>query len=335
MVNIKILIISILCIIVFSCSPDIKKPNIDSVKVNIKVLRFEKDLFNSDFDNIEDSLAFFKGKYGEFFNIFNYKIIRVGDFNSSSYPPMLKGFLTDYNINKLSQTVDSTFSNFSETEKSINKMFRYYKYYFPEMRIPTIVTYISGFNQSIVTTDTILGIGLDKYLGRYCFYYDKLGLPNYMKNNMEPYRIPYDCASAWAITQFPLNDPSLNFLSNLIYKGKVAYFIKSLFPDSPDSLVLALSKNQMEWCKANEKQMWTYLVENRILFKTDFMTIKKFIDEAPYTKDFGRNSPGRAIVWCGFMIVTEYMKNQQGATLQGLMLEKDFQKILRISKYKP
>jgi hypothetical protein len=331
----KSLIICVLCLLISACASYEQKPNIDNVKDEVRILRFEKDLFNTDFDKVEDSIVFFKKKYGEFFDLFNYKIVKIGDCNNPSYPAFLKGFLTDYNINKLKQTVDSAFLDFSVTENELRIMFRYFKYYFPEKNVPVIITYFSGFNQSVVTTDTIIGIGLDKYLGNNSNYYARLGLPIYMRNNMVPYRISYDVAKAWAITQFPMSDSVMNLLSEMVYQGKVVFFVKSLIPNCSDSLAMTLSGDQLEWCKANEKQMWTYLVENKILFKTDFQIIKKFTEEAPFTKDFGRNSPGRAVLWCGFQIVKDYMDNKKGATLKELMAENNFQNILQISKYKP
>jgi hypothetical protein len=335
MYKLKLVLFGLVAFMLASCREAAFKPDIENIKNELVVLRFEKDLFNTDFDKFNDSIAFFKSKYGEFFELFNYKIIKVGNCSNPAYPSLIKGFLTDYNMNKLKATVDSSFIDFSSTEANLRTMFKYYKYYFPKNKLPKVITYISGFNQSIVTTDTLLGIGLDKYLGQSSSYYAMLGLPLYMRLNMAPYRIPADCAAAWCITQFPMSDSALNMLSVMIYKGKVAYFSKMLLPDSPDSLVLAMSSQQVEWCKVNEKQMWQFLIENKLLFKNDFMIIKKFTEEAPFTKEFGRNSPGKAVIWCGYQIVKSFMNNKKETTLKGLMSENDCQRILRISKYRP
>jgi hypothetical protein len=335
MFNFKTILVLLVSVLLFGCSRQVNKPDISNVHVDFKLLRFEQDLFNADFEKLADSITFFRNKYGEFFDVFNFKIIRIGDYKNPAYPDLLKAFVTDYNINQVKQSVDSIFSNTSELEREIKELFSYYHYYFPENRIPLVVTYISGFNQSIITTDTLIGIGLDKYLGINNGFYSRLELPIYMRSNMAPHRIPFDCASAWAITQFPISDSSINMLSNLIYKGKIAYFVKSVIPDADDSLVMAMNHSQLEWCKANENQMWTYLIENKILFKSDFLTIKKFTEEAPFTKDFGRTSPGKAAIWCGYQIVSKYMERNKNVTLKSLMAENDFQKILHNSKYKP
>jgi hypothetical protein len=121
----------------------------------------------------------------------------------------------------------------------------------------------------------------------------------------------------------------------MLYNGKIIYFTKALLPEESDSLIIGFSKYQMEWCKANEEKMWTYLVENKKLFSTDLLTISKFVNPAPFTKDFTNQSPGRAAVWIGYQIINRYMAKNSEVTLQQLMLDKNYKEILRKSKYRP
>jgi hypothetical protein len=81
--------------------------------------------------------------------------------------------------------------------------------------------------------------------------------------------------------------------------------------------------------------MWTHLIENKYLFSTDRFMIDKFILDGPYTRDFGRESPGRAAVWIGYRIVSAYMAKNPGINLSALMAEKDYMKILNQSTYNP
>ena len=318
-----------------TCNEKRKKSDISNIKIQIKFLRFDQDIFQSDFEKIEDSVYHFHQRYGEFLDIFNFKIIKIGDYKNPAYADLLRGFITDYNMNKVYKVTGKEFEDFRPIQIKINEAFRYFKYYFPKMPIPMVVTYISGFNQSIVTSDTILGIGLDKYLGAKCEFYTQLGLTNYVRYNMHKNKIPTDCARAWAMTQFPMSDSMSNLLSNIIYQGKLVYFTKALLPDEPDSLIFGMSSKHLDWCNKYEDKMWTYLVENKMLYKTDYLTISKFINDGPFTKEFGKNSPGKAVVWIGWKIVNRYMERQANVDLKSFMIENDFQKILRLSKYKP
>ena len=91
----------------------------------------------------------------------------------------------------------------------------------------------------------------------------------------------------------------------------------------------------MDFCKVHEKRMWEYLIENKKLFVTDGFILNQFINDAPFTKDFSQDSPGRAAVWIGYRIIDSYMKNNRNVSLNDLMRETDYQKILNLSKYNP
>jgi hypothetical protein len=327
--KIKIFVsVIILSIILISCSEKRKSPDISSIKVVISFQRFEQDLFQSDFEKLGDSIPSFKRKYGEFLEIFNHKIVNLGSSNNPAYPDMLKGFITDYTMSQVYESVNKEFANTDSLKEQLNIMFTYYKYYFPNKPIPSIITFISGFNQTIVTTDTLLGIGLDKYLGPNNDYYKRLGLPGFARSNMFKEKITTDCARGWAMTQFPMSDSSENLLSNIIYQGKIIYFTQMLVPEANDTLLTGLSQKNIEWCEKNEAKMWLHLIEKKLLFKSDYLTINKFILDGPFTKDFGQSSPGKAVTWLG-------MDNNPNISLNDLMQENDFQTILNKAKYRP
>jgi hypothetical protein len=121
----------------------------------------------------------------------------------------------------------------------------------------------------------------------------------------------------------------------MIYHGRNAYFAKWMLPEQADSLIMGFTAEQMRFCRNNESRMWEYLVEEKVLFETDRMTIQKFTGNGPFTGEFTRESPARAAVWLGWRIVEDYMRHNSRATLQDLMNENDYQMILTLSKYNP
>ena len=98
---------------------------------------------------------------------------------------------------------------------------------------------------------------------------------------------------------------------------------------------MGFSEDQMKWCRMNEKNMWVYLIEHKLLYDTNYMTINKLIQDGPFTTFFPRESPGRAATWLGLQIVTSYMNNFPDVILSELMKETDYQKILSLSQYDP
>ena len=108
-----------------------------------------------------------------------------------------------------------------------------------------------------------------------------------------------------------------------------------MLPQQHDTLKTGFSLSQLEWCRRNEIMMWTYLVENKLLFSTDMRTIGRFINAGPFTRDFSRESPSRAAVWLGWQIVRSYMNRNRDVTLEELMLDNDYQGLLNLARYRP
>ena len=87
----------------------------------------------------------------------------------------------------------------------------------------------------------------------------------------------------------------------MIQEGKMMYFMDAMLPDLSDTLKIGFTVKQLEFCKKNEALMWTFLAEHKLLFSTDRMSIKRFMDDGPYTSAFTDESPGLAPCprWCG------------------------------------
>ncbi len=313
------------------------KDNIDLSKINVKVdiKRFDKDLFSVDSDSIKYVIPELSNKYGDFFNLFGEKVIGIGKVEDAEYSKYLESFITDRMVSETYSKVQQVFPNLDALNAEFTDAFKRFHFYFPNRPIPVVYSFVSGFNQSTVLADGLLGIGLDRYLGIDYENYPRLGIPKYSINDMKPSKISSDCMRAWAIGEFAFNDSIDNLVSNMIYEGKLMYFTKKMLPDQPDSLIFGFSPNQMKWCEKNEEHIWTYLIENKMLFTSDSFVINKCINDAPFTSGFSQESPGRAIVWLGYKIVNAYLENNKETSFQKMMMERNYQKILNNSRYRP
>jgi len=337
-----------LCIILLifntscKCSKDKPKNGVlvagkEKVEVKIHIDRLEKDIFSLDLDSIEQNVPRLQARYGQFFDMFNADVLKIKSSKDPRYPQALKKFITDYFMSLDYNKVAKEYPNLDQLSLDLGKAFTNFKTYFPDKKIPRIYSMISGWNESIIRSDslTILGIALDKYLGRDCEFYTQLQLDKYMRYTLEREFIVPDCMRSWGYAMFEFKDNESNILSNMLYEGKIWYFMKAMLPETPDSIIFGFTPDQLKWCYNNKKQMWTYLLEHKMLFSTDYMTVRKLIYPAPFTIYFTKESPGRAIVWVGYKIIESYMKHNSDVTLQQLMQEKDYQKILRKSDFKP
>ena len=312
-------------------------PDVSGIKVNIHIDRFEKDLFSLNLDSLDRGIAFIDSKYGTFADIFNSHIILIGNDREPGYRQLLKKYLTDFTVNQLYTKCMEVYPSLGSLETDLSQAFRYYKYYFPSKQVPRVISFVGGFNQNIVVSDSILGIALDKYLGRDCELYKLVTppLPEYLIYNMHKGKIASDAMKGWVMGEFDLPDSLRTLMHNMVYSGKIMYLVQSMMPGIPDSILLGYTSGQLAWCLKHEKEMWTYLVEKRLLFSTDQFRIKKFTEEAPFTKDFGRESPGKAVLWIGWRIVNQYMARNPQITPSQLMEEQDYSHILELSRYDP
>ncbi len=321
----------------FSCKRDRYRINISSVKADIEVKRLENDLFRLDPAAIKDSLPVLREKYGDFLQYFSY-VIEAGDINDTIFGENLTGFCTDKLNNEVYSAVSLAYPDISFLEKDLGKALRHYAFYFPGNSLPGIFTCITGFNRSIITADSVLGISLDRYLGRDCKYYPRLEIYGYIAARMNSWNIVPDCMYAWGTKLWSFEDmnyPADNVLSEMIHDGKLRYFEKCMIPDINDTLLFGFTQDQMKFCRNNENQMWTYLIENDLLFSSDKFIIRKLTGEAPFTSYFTNESPGKAAVWLGFRIIESYMARNREVTIEEMMINKDVQDILDKAKYNP
>lgn len=332
----SLLIVLFFVIAATACKHNPLKVDISNIDEEVQIVDFGNELFSLEGKDTLQTLADISNQYPDFFNLFTYRVIKIGGMQDEHFADLMKVFLTDSMINVVKITTDKTFGTKNKLEKDLKKAFKYYRFHFPEKPLPTIYTYISGFNQSVVTAENLIGISLDKYLGRDCEYYQQLSTtPQYKVQNMHPNKILSDVAYAWGITEFEDLSSSTNLLGSMVQKGKLMYLMDAMLPQMPDSTKIGYKPEQLEWCERNAPQMWTYLIEHKMLYSSRRMDIIRYVNDAPTTSGFPTESPGRTGVWIGWQIVRQYMNKHPEVTLPELMENKNYQKILNDSGYNP
>jgi hypothetical protein len=320
-----------------SCKRNLYRVNTSSIKVKIEIKRLEKDLFSLNPDEVIAMVPSLKKKYNGFLQLFSL-VINTGDINENSFGDFLLRFCSDKQNNEVYNLTVKQFPDVKSIESGLQDAFSHYLYYFPGKPVPGVFTCITGFNNSIITGDSSLGISLDRYLGADCPYYPRLNIYKYLAARMTPENIVPDCMYGWAASEWDfgaLKYPADNVLAEIIHYGKLKYFEKCMLPETSDELIFGFTPDQMKFCRNNEGQMWLYLVENNLLFSTDQFKIRKLIGEAPFTGYFSNESPGRAAEWIGFRIVESYMIKNPSAKIVDIIHNTDVQSILEHAKYNP
>jgi len=324
---------AVFILILFSCSePSLDVSNID-VDLDLKRLELALDTIKP--DELQSKVPELIDEYGNFLELYSVHVLRVGSVYSSSYAERLSEFFEYEFYDEIQAEVVKRFSDFSKETALLKSGFQHYKYYFPNSHIPTIYTYMGGMQQSIIIGDSLIGIGLDKYLGSENEFYLRMQMEQFKRKKMYRERIAPDCFYALADAEFPFNFSDDNLLAHLIHEGRKMYFVKKMLDQVPDSVLWGFTSDECLWLENSEASMWNYMIDNSQLFSTDYMLIKRYTGEGPFIPQFTKESPGKAPVWVGFRIVEKYMENNEMVSLPELMSESDYHKILKKSKFNP
>jgi gliding motility-associated lipoprotein GldB len=322
----------LLLVFTFSCQSGKQKPDVSGCEVSVKIQRFEQDLFalkqHPDLEQLQQ-------KYADVLPLYSSKVIGLGNSNDSNYMDYLNQFLFDSTMSRVYDRVTEKFPTVEKQEDELGDAFTYVSYYFPDLPVPQFFSQISGFNQSIVVAPNWIGISLDKYLGSDCEFYGYLGTPMYARANMIPERIAQDVVLAYALTEFSFQPLKDDLISNMIYQGKIRYFLQMMMPEKPEADVMKYAPEELDWCRENEEQIWGYIIEQKHLFSSDYRTIIKYINDGPFTQGMPSESPSRTGIWIGWQIVNAYMDKHPNYSLSQLMQENDYAMLLRESAYQP
>lgn len=319
-----------------ACHKSNQKLDVSHISLNIEWKRFEQDFFTIPLDNPANSVWHLNSKYPDFTPFYFKEILGLGDLESDSMSAIISfsAYRNDTYVKDLADTCLSVFNDFSSFKKEIELAFKYFKYYFPEKKIPPIYTFTGNFTWRALSFDTLwMGIGLDMYLGKNYKYYPSI-YPQYIYEKFEPeYLVPnlMEVAAGYYFN-WESNDPSL--IAQMIAEGKKLYFLDLVLPDIPDYLKIGYLEKDIKWCEANETKIWAYFIEHDLLYKTENKELKKYIGVAPNTSGMPFESPGNIGAWVGWQIVRTYMKHYPETTYEKLLHTAE-QEILQASKYKP
>lgn len=307
------IIIFLIIILFISCSDTkVSEQNI------LKIERFEKIFYESDSSSISEV----KSKYPFFFPDNFPDEIWINRLNDPIQREIYNEILYKYDdILFLEKLITDFFINSSKAfELTISP------------RLITVNTDVDYRNR-IILTDSILLIGLDNYLGANHRFYE--GIPEYIKEDLNPQNIISDIASEYAGKLIPRLD-DYTFLDKIINNGKILYYKDICLDDVPDKIKIGYSEKKLKWAIENEYFVWTYFVENNILFNPDNKLNSRFINNAPFSRFYLENDKDTSEMigkFIGWNIVKSFMKNND-ISFKKMTETKPIEIYMR-SKYKP
>tara|TARA_R110002050_G_scaffold11122_2_gene37838 strand:- start:40329 stop:41351 length:1023 start_codon:yes stop_codon:yes gene_type:complete len=319
-----------------SCDSNKFDVDISADKVDLAWLHLETDITGlatkPDFHSYNDSLV---DVYGGFYRLYAGRVMNFGDVYSPTYENEIMRFLMHKDIHQLFMLVDSNFHEVQPIQNEMSKAFSYYHHYFPEKQIPVIVSMVTGISNNIVVTDSVLGVGLDMYMGDSSKIYKLAGIPEYIRKKATRAYMPYDMMRGWVLSEFEPTVKKDDLLAKMISYGKSIYLMEAIFPFAEPHLLMGYTAEEEKWCTENEVNIWAKMIESEVLYSTDVRVLRSYTGQGPFSPGFPKESPAQIGYWVGWQIIRKYMDTHPKTTIQELMKMEDAQLILRKSKYKP
>ncbi|MEO6000074.1 MAG: hypothetical protein ABIN89_24765 [Chitinophagaceae bacterium] len=320
-------------------------PDVSAISVNTSIGRFDKLLFEKiDTGSMATGIKELQYAFPYFTNDFINNILGLPIVSASTTDSVANITLSELKrfikiTRPLYDSLSPRFANLDELDRKLNQSFKYLKYYFPDYKIPKIVTYIGPFNApGVAITNEALAIGLQLYAGKdFSFYTSTQGqeiFPLYISRTFEPEYIPANCMKAITQDMYSDNNQSRTLIEQMVERGKQWWLLEKLLPHEPDSIKTGYTQDQLKWCENNEGVIWNFFLKYDYLYTEEFDIIKTYIGEAPNTQGMPDASPGNIGQWVGWQIVKKYAEKKSGLTPDAIM-KTDNKKIFSGAKYKP
>lgn len=326
-----------LCIIFFvlACKPGKKIPDVSGIKVMLQVDRFEKDFFSLDTLHLKSSLQVLHEKHQGFTQDFLFNILGTTPDSAGKDIPM---FIRSYA--ELYRASLDKFKQFDRIEEQVKRGLQFVQYYYPKYPLPKkLVTFIGPINSyGNIITPNALAVGLQLYMGKdYPLYLSEQGqqlYPKFISRRFEPEYIPVNCIRNIIDDMYPDKSIGKPLVEQMVEAGKRIYLLDRFLPELPDTLKTGYTKQQLDGCYESEKGIWSFFVQNDLLYNTDPNHTRDYMSDGPNTPALGDASPGNIGQFVGLQIVTKWMGKNKDLPLDELM-KTPAKKIFDEARYKP
>lgn len=321
-----------ICLMMVSCqenAPAYKaKLDIKTKTYDLEFDRYEEVLFNLDTANFQQELMKIQDRYRVFLD---------GDLNDLEAVSYLKDFATDPFSNILFNKVKTTFPDLNLVEPLVEEVLAHFHYYYPEIQLPTkaftCVTGVTADVPAVQIFDDAIIISLDWYLDDEETY-DQIGMPKYMAQRRNLSTLAKDVAKELYMNYLDEWRKQGQVIDEMVYCGKMDFFVEAMCPALPDSVLLGYSTRQWQWAADNEGAVWADIVGSRRLYDSSLDSYMMFFGDGPFTQAYSNDAPSRLGEFFGLNIIRSYASNHE-YRFRDLMDRKNLQEIFQDSGYKP
>lgn len=334
------LVFTFFSLLLSACNSERNLPDISTIDVDVKIERFDQDISALKPTDVVDKNNKWQKQYADFYADYLYYMLEIGDpADSIRSTNLLAEVIGNKDFKALSAEVAQKYPSLKTQEEELTTAFKYLKYYFPAYQLPRFVSFFSGFAVQVPIGENYIGIGLDMFLGADSEFYPALvkSIPMYISRRFTPENItPRVVETVLRQELIDKKDTDINTLQHMVYEGKVLLALDSILPAISDSLKIGYTSEQLVWAEKYQPEIWSWFLEENLLYNTDHQRIQKYFTEAPFTAELGENneSAPKLGVYLGWQLVKKYMEQNPHITLKQLLENQDAQQILKDSKFK-
>lgn len=338
----QICLILLMPVLFLSCNETERPPDTSHIHITLQTRRLDKALYQLDTLQPAAGLLAVREAFPDFLDFYLDTLLGFGIRGqyTTDNPAISEGvyqFLTHPDYRGVFDSVAAHFPDTRAVEESLTEGFKYLQYYFPAYQVPGIVYFVSGLNNwAVLTYDSLIGIGLDMYLGADYPFYRSVGIPDYMSSRFQPVYIAPNVFQAVYRDWHPFVMEGSSLLDMMLQRGKEQYFLEKITPFTPDSVRLGFTAAQLTWCTANEAHIYNFFVKEDLLYETNWQKILRYVHDGPNAAGMPPESPGNVGSWLGLQIVKAYMGKHPQLSLAALLQQQtDARQFLQGSGYKP
>lgn len=308
-------------------------------KQEIKIHRFDTALFAANKSkDIQQYLFSIEKEYAPMF---------ATTLKDAEYLNIVKEFVSDEQMQKAYKIIETKYPNLEFLEEELSHAISKIKQIKEDTINSTIYTLIMGpseysyaFQNRILVYPDFSAISIDMYsineLAQHPYYKT---VPKYLhtslgKENIAPHYVNTYLKEI-TFREIPLQsiNPEATLLDCIIEEGKYLYATQAVLPKKQFNYILDYTEEQLTWVEKNENNIWSYIIENQLLYNKDRTKFFHLISPGPSTKNIA-DSPSRIGNYIGYKIVQSYMQ-ENPISLDSLFRTYDSKIILQQSKYKP
>jgi hypothetical protein len=336
---IRMSIMIILTIFLLACNTK-QLPDISHIQVNVNIHRIEKEISRA---KSVDELSKLMQSHSAFYNLYFTEILGISanDTLKDRYE-LCQSFIQDSMMTDVLSRIDKTFPA-DALKDPLHTFYKYVVYYFPGFSVPDMYTFVSAFGyQAFIFEDDNgsdgIALGLDMFLHPQIDYKaldpNNTSFSDYITRSWNREHIVRKVAEIHT-TEWLGAPPGQRLIDHMIHNGKALYITSLLMPEVHDTILTEYNPKQLEWCRDNELEMWSFFMNEKLFFETNPAKINKYILPSPNSPQMPDAAPGRTANYLGWKIIHAYMERFPETTVAQLIALRDSQSIMEKSKYKP